>query len=162
MSKAKERCMAYFRSLHAHLQVLSKEDLKGTRKEHGFIRAFMSLFGQDNETFTILEFETPVIEKNVKESLEDAVLAKSLSQPKSTYEAAASLFEFELTKILIDKMEEYKSYLRADYKRELYNALVKSYNTDKDLFDTYGEVFVLKRSQDDKDKDQDPSVGSDR
>ncbi|GKC70374.1 hypothetical protein Tco_1116257 [Tanacetum coccineum] len=39
MSKAKERCMAYFRSLHSHLQVLSKDDLKGTRIEHGFKRA---------------------------------------------------------------------------------------------------------------------------
>ncbi|GJZ67250.1 hypothetical protein Tco_0630490, partial [Tanacetum coccineum] len=80
----------------------------------------------------------------------------------STYEAAASLSEFELTKILIDKMKEHKSYLRADYKRELYDALVKSYNTDKDFFETYGEVFTLKRSRDDKDKDQDPSPGSDR
>ncbi|GKC11531.1 hypothetical protein Tco_1008313 [Tanacetum coccineum] len=53
MSKAKERCMAYFRSLHSHLQVLYKEDLKGTRIEHGFKRAFiMSLFGQDVDTFT--------------------------------------------------------------------------------------------------------------
>ncbi|GJX92988.1 hypothetical protein Tco_0347574 [Tanacetum coccineum] len=52
MSKAKERCMAYFRSLHSHLQVLSKEDLKGTRIKHGFKRAFMSLFGQDADTFT--------------------------------------------------------------------------------------------------------------
>ncbi|GKE70854.1 hypothetical protein Tco_1528926 [Tanacetum coccineum] len=59
-------------------------------------------------------------------------------------------------------MEEYKSYLRADYKRELYEALVKSYNTDKDLFDTYGEVFMLKRSRDDKDKDQDPFAVLDR
>ncbi|GJX54380.1 hypothetical protein Tco_0282749 [Tanacetum coccineum] len=52
MSKAKERCMAYFRSLHSHLQVLSKDDLKGTHIEHGFKRAFMSLFGQDVDTFT--------------------------------------------------------------------------------------------------------------
>ncbi|GJU77783.1 hypothetical protein Tco_1274853 [Tanacetum coccineum] len=52
MSKAKERCMTYFRSLHSHLQVLSKEDLKGTRIEHGFKRSFMSLFGQDADTFT--------------------------------------------------------------------------------------------------------------
>ncbi|GJU80218.1 hypothetical protein Tco_1282583 [Tanacetum coccineum] len=52
MSKAKERCMAYFRSLHSHLQVLSKGDLKGTRIEHRFKRAFMSLFGQDADTFT--------------------------------------------------------------------------------------------------------------
>nr|GEV27269.1 zinc finger, CCHC-type [Tanacetum cinerariifolium] len=52
MSKAKERCMAYFRSLHSHLQVLFKEDLKGTRIEHGFKWAFMSLIGQDVDTFT--------------------------------------------------------------------------------------------------------------
>ncbi|GJT39262.1 hypothetical protein Tco_0939127 [Tanacetum coccineum] len=82
-------------------------------------------------------------------------------QPKSTFEAAASLYEFKLTKIIMDKMEEHKSYLRADYKRELYDALVKSYNTEKDLFETYGEVFTLKRSRDDKDKDQDPFAGSD-
>ncbi|GJY33396.1 hypothetical protein Tco_0417865 [Tanacetum coccineum] len=100
--------------------------------------------------------------RNVTESLEVVVLAKSSSQPKSSYEAVALLSEFELTKILMDMMEEHKSYLRADYKRELYDALVKSYNTDKDLFDTYGEVFTLKRSRDDKDKDQDPSAGSDR
>ncbi|GKE90332.1 hypothetical protein Tco_1567807, partial [Tanacetum coccineum] len=33
---------------------------------------------------------------------------------------------------------------------------------NKYLFDTYGEVFSLKRSRDDRDKDQDPSAGSDR
>ncbi|GJX57647.1 hypothetical protein Tco_0287544 [Tanacetum coccineum] len=64
--------------------------------------------------------------------------------------------------ILIDKIEKNKSYDKADYKRELYDALVKSYQTDKDLFDTYGEVFMLKRSRDDRDKDRDPSAGSDR
>ncbi|GJS86591.1 hypothetical protein Tco_0769227 [Tanacetum coccineum] len=51
LSKAKERCMAYFRSLHLHLQVLSKEDLKGTRIKHGFKWAFMLLFGQEVDTF---------------------------------------------------------------------------------------------------------------
>ncbi|GKA78801.1 hypothetical protein Tco_0785338 [Tanacetum coccineum] len=90
-----------------------------------------------SHTAEFLDFATPVIEKNVTESLEVAVLAKSSSQPKSTYEAAASLLEFELTKIFMDKMKEHKSYIRADYKRELYDALVKSYNTDKDLFETY-------------------------
>ncbi|GJS75477.1 hypothetical protein Tco_0725358 [Tanacetum coccineum] len=38
--------------------VLSKEDLKGTRIEHGFKRAFLSLFGQNDETFTsIIQFQ---------------------------------------------------------------------------------------------------------
>ncbi|GJW90210.1 hypothetical protein Tco_0167763 [Tanacetum coccineum] len=90
-----------------------------------------------------------------------AIIKEESSQPKYTYEATASLFEFELTKILMDKIE-HKSYLRADYKRELYDALVKSYNIDKDLFDTYSEVFMLKRSREDKDKDEDPSARSDR
>ncbi|GJS44004.1 hypothetical protein Tco_0569047 [Tanacetum coccineum] len=110
----------------------------------------------------VSDFATLVIERNVTESLEAAVLARSSSQPKSTYEAAASLSEFELTKILLDKMEESKSHLRADYKKKLYDVLVESYNTEKDLFDTYGEVFTLKRSQDDNDKDRDSSAGSDR
>ncbi|GKD18899.1 hypothetical protein Tco_1208057, partial [Tanacetum coccineum] len=110
----------------------------------------------------VLDFAIPVIQKNITKSLEAAVLARSSSQPKSTYEMVASLFQFELTKILIDKMKKNKSYDKADYKRELYDALVKSYQTDKDLFDTYGEVFTLKRSRDGRDKDQDPSAGSDR
>ncbi|GJZ19769.1 hypothetical protein Tco_0556359 [Tanacetum coccineum] len=84
----------------------------------------------------VSDFAIPAIEKNVTESLKAA--------------------------ILIDKMEKNKSYDKADYKRELYNALITSYQTDKDLFDTYGEVFSLKRSRDDRDKDQDPSAGSDR
>ncbi|GJZ64310.1 hypothetical protein Tco_0620731 [Tanacetum coccineum] len=96
----------------------------------------------------VSDFATPVIERNVTELLEAVVLAKSSSQPKSTYEAAASLLEFKLMKILIDKIEEHKSYQRTDYKRELYDALVKSYNTDKDLFESYGNVFTLKRSRD--------------
>ncbi|GJT77864.1 hypothetical protein Tco_1044589 [Tanacetum coccineum] len=72
----------------------------------------------------VSDFATPVIEKNVTESLEAAVLARSSSQPKSTYEAAASLSEFELTTIFIDKMKKNKSYDKADYKRELYDALM--------------------------------------
>nr|GEZ49973.1 hypothetical protein [Tanacetum cinerariifolium] len=105
---------------------------------------------------------TPFIEKNVTESLEGAVLTRSSYQPQSSYKVAATLSEFELTKILIDKMEKNKSFDVAEYKRELYDALIKSYNTDKDIFESYGEVFSLKRSRDERDKDRDPSAGSDR
>nr|GFA00367.1 hypothetical protein [Tanacetum cinerariifolium]GFA37990.1 hypothetical protein [Tanacetum cinerariifolium] len=76
--------------------------------------------------------------------------------------AAASLSEFELTKILLEKMEQNKSHLRVDQKKKLYDALVESYNTNKDLFNTYGEVFTLKRSRDDNEKDRDPSAGLDQ
>ncbi|GKG12894.1 hypothetical protein Tco_0347131, partial [Tanacetum coccineum] len=39
----------------------------------------------------IVDFATPMIERNVDDSYERVVLAKSASQPKSNYEAAASL-----------------------------------------------------------------------
>ncbi|GJS53371.1 hypothetical protein Tco_0626733 [Tanacetum coccineum] len=44
--------MISFRLLHSHLKLLSNNDLKGTRIEYGFKRAFTTLFGQDLETFT--------------------------------------------------------------------------------------------------------------
>ncbi|GKA98690.1 hypothetical protein Tco_0826627 [Tanacetum coccineum] len=50
--KAKKSCMVSFRQLHSHLKLLSNNDLKGTRTESGFKRAFATLFGQDVETFT--------------------------------------------------------------------------------------------------------------
>ncbi|GJT78574.1 hypothetical protein Tco_1045299 [Tanacetum coccineum] len=53
---AKESCMVYFRLLHSHLKLLSNNDLKGTRTECAFKRAFAILFGQDVETFTGMMF----------------------------------------------------------------------------------------------------------
>ncbi|GJS89739.1 hypothetical protein Tco_0772375 [Tanacetum coccineum] len=63
---------------------------------------------------------------------ENVVLAKSSPQLKSIYEVAASLTEFELKKILLDKMQKSKSY----------------------------RAYSLKRDHKDKDKDEDPLVGS--
>ncbi|GJU03890.1 hypothetical protein Tco_1114228 [Tanacetum coccineum] len=45
--KAQERCMVSYRQLHSHLKHLSHDNLKGTRIESGFKRAFATLF----ETF---------------------------------------------------------------------------------------------------------------
>ncbi|GJV04554.1 hypothetical protein Tco_1338123, partial [Tanacetum coccineum] len=110
----------------------------------------------------VSNFAPVVIKSMVTVSLEHAVLAKESSQPKSTYEAAASLIEFELKKILIDKRDESQSYLTASEHRECYDRLIKSYDLDKSLFSTYDKVYSLKRSQKDKYKDEDPSAGSDR
>ncbi|GJS68544.1 hypothetical protein Tco_0683109 [Tanacetum coccineum] len=110
----------------------------------------------------VSNFAPPVIQSMVTELLEHAVLAKESLHPKSTYEAASSLTEFELKKILIDKMDESQSYLTATEHRECYDGLIKSYDLDKSLFSTYDKVYSLKRSRKDKDKDEDPSAGSDR
>ncbi|GJT13864.1 hypothetical protein Tco_0860906 [Tanacetum coccineum] len=98
----------------------------------------------------------------VTKSLEQAILAKESSQPQSSYEVAATLIEFELKKIFIDKMDKSESYLAVPKHRECYKGLIKSYDLDKTLFSTYDKVYSLKRSRKDKDKDEDPSAGSDR
>nr|GEU44590.1 hypothetical protein [Tanacetum cinerariifolium] len=64
----------------------------------------------------VSDFANPVIQSAINESLENVILAKSSSQPKSTYEAAASLTEFELKKILLDKIQKIKSYRDRDNK----------------------------------------------
>nr|GEV01978.1 hypothetical protein [Tanacetum cinerariifolium] len=109
----------------------------------------------------VSNFASPVIEKMIQESLNQVNLAKASSQPQSTYEAATTLIEFELKKQLIDKMNSSESYLTALEHRECYDGLVKSYNLDNDFFSSY-DVYSLKRSRDDKDKDEGPSAGSDK
>nr|GEZ95325.1 hypothetical protein [Tanacetum cinerariifolium] len=73
------------------------------------------------------------------------------------------IFEMELKKILIEKMEGNKSIQRSDEQRNLYKALVEAYESDKIIIDTYGETVTLKRRQDDDaDKDEEPSARPDR
>ncbi|GKC25007.1 integrase, catalytic region, zinc finger, CCHC-type containing protein, partial [Tanacetum coccineum] len=49
-------CLERPRVLHSNLKLLSNNDLKRTRTECGFKRAFATLFGQDVETFTSTMF----------------------------------------------------------------------------------------------------------
>nr|GEX61034.1 hypothetical protein [Tanacetum cinerariifolium] len=100
------------------------------------------------------------IEKYVTDSVGAKVLPRSTNQPQTSYVIATSLSEFELKKILIDKIKTNESINRSDIQRNLYNVLVESYNTDKDILSTYGDVVTLKRGRDDQDKDEYPSAGS--
>ncbi|GKD05424.1 hypothetical protein Tco_1180398, partial [Tanacetum coccineum] len=108
----------------------------------------------------VSNFAPPVIEALIKESRDEVTLAKVSSQPHSTYEAASTLTEFELKKILLDKMEKSESYPAAPEHQDCYDSLKKSYDLDNDFF-SY-DVYSLKHSHKDKDKDEDPSVGSGR
>ncbi|GJW66232.1 hypothetical protein Tco_0120656 [Tanacetum coccineum] len=59
-------------------------------------------------------------------------------------------------------MQKSKSYRGAQEHKELYDGLVKSYKLDKDLFESYGKAYSIKRDYEDKDKDKDPPAGSDQ
>nr|GEW56033.1 zinc knuckle CCHC-type [Tanacetum cinerariifolium] len=54
------------------------------------------------------------------------------------------------------------SKMKEEVDKDLYKALVESYNIDKDIITSYGDVVILKKGQHDQDKDEDPSVGSNR
>ncbi|GKB61579.1 hypothetical protein Tco_0917765 [Tanacetum coccineum] len=63
------------------------------------------------------------------------------------------------TSKIMTKVEKYVTETLGD---NLYKALLEAYNSDKDLFSSYGEVVILKRGRDDQDKEEEPSAGSNR
>ncbi|GKC61950.1 hypothetical protein Tco_1089548, partial [Tanacetum coccineum] len=98
--KAKKSCMVSFRKLHSHLKHLSHDNLKGTRTESGFKRAFATLFGQDIETFTGTMF------------LYVDQLEKQLD--KEEFQEIESMAAFKYWRIVSDKSIDE----RAQHKRE--------------------------------------------
>nr|GEV21544.1 hypothetical protein [Tanacetum cinerariifolium] len=88
---------------------------------------------------------------------------QKIIKEQTSYVVVANLSEMELKKILIEKMEGNKSIQRSDEQMNLYKALVEAYESDKIILDTYRETVTLKRRRDnDADKDEEPSDGSDR
>ncbi|GKD88360.1 hypothetical protein Tco_1363867 [Tanacetum coccineum] len=69
---------------------------------------------QSNKLKEEAKAENQEIEKYVTESLGAEVLVRSTNQPQMSYVVATSLSEFELKKILIDKMETNKSINSSD------------------------------------------------
>nr|GEV19451.1 retrovirus-related Pol polyprotein from transposon TNT 1-94 [Tanacetum cinerariifolium] len=85
----------------------------------------------------------------------------TLQNLRRKLKATTSLTEFELKKILINKMQKSKSYQGAQEHRELYDKLIKSYKLDKDLFESHGKAYSLKRELKRRktSKDAEPSKG---
>ncbi|GJV77413.1 hypothetical protein Tco_1508997 [Tanacetum coccineum] len=106
-----------------------------------------------------------VVKKSVKDIIKDEVksqLPQILPKKVSNFATPViqSTINESLENILLDKIEKCKSYQAATEHRELYDRLVKSYNLDKDLFSSYGNVYSLTRDREDKNKDEDPPAGS--
>ncbi|GJZ90264.1 hypothetical protein Tco_0662191 [Tanacetum coccineum] len=102
----------------------------------------------------------PKIEKTVNEQLKAEVMTRLSTESKTSLTIAANLSELELKKIIIEKMESNKSIHISDEQKNLYKALVDAYESDKLILDTYGDTVSFKRHQDDEDKDEEPSAGS--
>nr|GFC18244.1 hypothetical protein [Tanacetum cinerariifolium] len=66
-----------------------------------------------------------------------------------------------MTQQMKEAMEGNKSIQRSDEQRSLYRALVKAYEADKAILDTYGDSAILKRRREDDDQEG-HSPGSNR
>nr|GEU38541.1 RNA-directed DNA polymerase, eukaryota [Tanacetum cinerariifolium] len=101
--------------------------------------------------------------KTIDENMQKIIKEQVKEQVKTSYDVDVDLSEIELKKILIEKMEGNKSIYRSNEQRNLYEALVEAYESYKIILDTYGDTVTLKRCRDDDaDKDEEPSAGSDR
>ncbi|GJZ00325.1 hypothetical protein Tco_0517754 [Tanacetum coccineum] len=117
---------------------------------------------QSNKLREVAQAKNEEFLKQIDSNMKVKIKEQINQSTSSSYAVAASLLEFELKKILIQKMEENKSINRSDVQKNLYNALVESYNFDSDIISSYGDVVTLKRGRDDQDKDEDPSARSNR
>nr|GFA24230.1 hypothetical protein [Tanacetum cinerariifolium] len=102
------------------------------------------------------------IKKSVNEKLNAEVLIRLSNEAKTSHAVAANLYELELKKIIIDKMENKKSIDRSVQQKTFYKALVDAYETNKDILETYGDTVTLKRRRDDEYEDDEPSARSNR
>ncbi|GKB42484.1 hypothetical protein Tco_0887426 [Tanacetum coccineum] len=96
------------------------------------------------------------LDDNINKIIKDQV------KEQTSHPVAANLSELELKKILIDNMERNKSIHRSDEQKNLYKTLVDAYESDKLILDTYGDTISFKIHRGDEDKDEEPSVGSNR
>nr|GEU37401.1 hypothetical protein [Tanacetum cinerariifolium] len=124
---------------------------------------FGSLYGFDHQLKTL--------EANFSKFMQTNLFARAVSsipgivqrymdqQMNEEVKVAVQRWSLSLTK----KIEGNKSIHRSNEHMNLYKALVEAYESDKIILDTYGERVMLKRRHDDDaDKDEEPSAGSDR
>nr|GFC41735.1 hypothetical protein [Tanacetum cinerariifolium] len=62
----------------------------------------------------------------------------------------------------LNKLDENIQKIIKEQVKNIYKALVDAYECDKLILNTYGDTVTLKRRRDDKDKDEEPSAGSNR
>nr|GEV55619.1 hypothetical protein [Tanacetum cinerariifolium] len=125
-------------------------------------------FMQTNQFAGAVSVIPRIVQRYMDQRMNEAVkVAVQIQSDRLRDEAQRENDEFlktmDLKKILIEKIEGNKSIQRSDEQRNLYKALVKAYESDKIILDTYGETVTLKRRRDDDvDKDEEPFTGPDR
>nr|GEV68068.1 hypothetical protein [Tanacetum cinerariifolium] len=139
------------------LKLVTKRSLQQNHisQASGFVQVAVQL--QSDRLREEAQKENDEFLKTIDENMQKII------KEQTSYDVAVDLSKMELKKIIIEKMEGNKSIHRSNEQRNLYKALVEAYESNKIILDTYGETVTLKRRRDDDaDKDEEPSAGSDR
>nr|GEU48603.1 hypothetical protein [Tanacetum cinerariifolium] len=118
------------------------------------LKANFSEFVQTNQFAGAVSSILKIVERYMDQQMNEAVkVAVQIQSNRLRDEAQAENEEF------LNNLDEN---IQKIIKENLYKALVDDYESDKIILDTYGDTVTLKRRRDDADKDEEPSVGSDR
>nr|GEU96416.1 retrovirus-related Pol polyprotein from transposon TNT 1-94 [Tanacetum cinerariifolium] len=123
--------------------------------------ANFSEFVQTNQFSRAISSILKIFERYMDQRMNEAVkVAVQIQSDRLRDEAQAKNEEFlknldeNIQKIIKEQVKERQG--------NLYKALVDAYESDKIILDTYGDTVTLKRHRNDADKDEEPSVRSDR
>ncbi|GJX24576.1 hypothetical protein Tco_0230872 [Tanacetum coccineum] len=139
-------------------EILSTQELKQADHSTFILASIKSYLGS-----SLLDALKKFLPQVVKESLEKTPhsLGETYSQGQSAIQAVESLSEYELKKILYEKMHKSQSHLTHDAHQELYDSLTWSMLLDKATTKKGDNPDkVLKKRDHGDDQDEDPSTGS--
>nr|GEZ24127.1 hypothetical protein [Tanacetum cinerariifolium] len=127
------------------------------------LEANFSEFTQTNQFAEAVSSIPGIVHRYMDQWINEAVqVAIQIQSDYLRDEAQAENDEF-LKTIDENKQKIIKEHVKEQVKRNLYKAFVEAYESDKIILDTYGYTVTLKRRRDDDaDKDEEPSAGSDR
>nr|GEU58098.1 retrovirus-related Pol polyprotein from transposon TNT 1-94 [Tanacetum cinerariifolium] len=117
----------------------------------------MSEFRKTNQFSEAISSIMGIVDNYLASKMKEAVDVDSTMKTIIKEQVQAQVFK------IMPKIEKYVTEsLEAEVLKNLYNTLVESYNSDKDIITSYGDVVTLERGRDDQDKDEDPFTGSNR
>ncbi|GKD60596.1 hypothetical protein Tco_1298105, partial [Tanacetum coccineum] len=114
-----------------------------------------SEFNQTNQFAAAVSLIPGIVDAYLANKMHEAVkTAVHLQSERLRDEAQAENADF------LNKLDDNIKKIIKD--QNLYEALVDAYESDKLILDTYGDLVSFKRRQDDEDKDEESSAGSNR
>ncbi|GJU45836.1 hypothetical protein Tco_1203102 [Tanacetum coccineum] len=122
-----------------------------------YMQRFLRLAGFLGQAAGTAEEHAKNFRWGLHKSILDHVMCIQFTDVAQVADAARNL---EILRDRDDYDRSERSDKRSEVQKNLYNALVEAYNTDKDTISTYGDVVTISRGHGDEDKDEEPSAGS--